>query len=356
VLVLAAVIMVAVVGLLAFAVDSGIFLEARRELYNAADAAALAGIADVPGNNAAALAAAAQYSANVAESPGRAARRLCQLGGGAVPTHTSTIGQLPLAGGGFLHTLTVTTECTAGHIFGRVLGLVTTPIRATAVAAKGSLTSPNCPFPVGADLDLNGPAAGNGYVFDGTTLVPLKLGSVQLGNAHAVAFGDPGGATFRAALSGQCGGTFETGDTIESEPGMMAGPTEQGLSGPPGPLRACTGPAAGRPALCAQTPAPGVSYKVACPDTVAFVLGSPPTPNVVNDSACLRAVPVVSWVNVGGRETMRVVRWALFFVTGYSNSPPNYQSTIWGFFVRAAVLGEMGAYDPSGIPMIRLIR
>jgi hypothetical protein len=354
VLVLAAVVMAAMVGLLAFAVDTGIFLETRRELHNAADAAALAGIIHVPEENADALAAAAQYSFNIAEGPDRIARRLCELGGGTVPTHTSTIGQLPLAGGGFVHTLTVATNCTAGHIFGRVLGLAGAPISTTAVAAKGSLTAPNCPFPVGADLDLNGPGPGDGYVFDATTLVPLKLGSVQYGNAHAVAFGDPGGATFRDWLAGQCGGTFETGETVDSEPGMMVGPTGQGLTGPPGPLRDCTGPA--QPALCAQRPAPGVTYRAACPDTVAFVLGSPPTPDVVNDSACLRVLPVVEWTNVNGRETMRVVRWAVFFITGYANSPPDYQSTIWGFFVRASVLGEMGAYDPNSVPIIRLIR
>ena len=354
VLVLAAVIMAAMVGLLAFSVDTGIFLEARRELSNAADAAALAGISDLPADNAAALAAAARYSADIAENPDAIARRLCEIGGGTTPTHTSTIGQRPLAGGGFVHTLTVTTECTAGHIFGRVLGLATTPISATAVAAKGSLTAPNCPFPLGADLDLNGPAPGDGYVFDGTTMISLKIGSVQHGNAHAVAFGARGGAAFRDWLAGQCSGTFRTGETVDSEPGTMVGPTGQGLTGPPGPLRSCTG--AGRPALCAQQPAPGVPYEAACPDTVASVLGSPPSPVVLRDSACLRVLPVVDWTGVHGRETMQVVRWAVFFITGYANDPPDHKAEIWGLFVRTSVLGDMGAYDPNSVPVIRMIR
>lgn len=45
---MAAVAMVAMVSLLAFVVDAGMFFVIRRELQNAADAAALAGAADLP--------------------------------------------------------------------------------------------------------------------------------------------------------------------------------------------------------------------------------------------------------------------------------------------------------------------
>ena len=41
---LAAIFMVAMVGMLAFVVDAGFFLVARRELQNASDAGALAGV------------------------------------------------------------------------------------------------------------------------------------------------------------------------------------------------------------------------------------------------------------------------------------------------------------------------
>ena len=145
---LAAVVLVAMTGLLAFVVDAGIFFMIRRDLQQAADAAVLAGAPYRVEDLGKAYLLAQEYANANTRAPGSAAARLCVLGQGVAPWHTISHGQRAL-NGGTIYTLTVTTRCVAGHTFGRILGLANTPISATATAAMISTfpppTSPSSP-------------------------------------------------------------------------------------------------------------------------------------------------------------------------------------------------------------------
>jgi Flp pilus assembly protein TadG len=141
-LVLVAVAMIALVGLLAFVVDAGMFWEVRRDFQSAADAAALAGVGQLP-NSSAAISLAQSY----ADINAPAARALCAQS----PT-SSNGGVVAVVGwdsASSVYTLTVTISCPTGYSFGRILN-ISSPmtISASATAALGSVAAADCPFPM----------------------------------------------------------------------------------------------------------------------------------------------------------------------------------------------------------------
>jgi hypothetical protein len=138
VLPLAALAMIALVGMLAIVVDGGMFWEVRRDLQSGADAAVLAGVVMLPGSPTDAVNQATAYAANNA----RVAARLCAQ----APTTVATPGWDAQSQ---VYTLTVTVSCPTGYTFGRILNLFTPmTVSASATAALGSVSAAACPFPL----------------------------------------------------------------------------------------------------------------------------------------------------------------------------------------------------------------
>ena len=335
---LAAVVMVAMVGLLAFVIDAGIFLTVRRDLQHAADAAALAGVPYRVDDLGKAYLLAQEYATANAQAPGAVAARLCVLGEGEAPSHTISDGQQAL-GGGTVYTLTVTTRCVAGYTFGRILGLTNTPISATATAALGALKTAACVAPFGVDdvSDQPGKPPPFGYAFG--EVVRLKIGDMAGGNSHILALDGRGASAYKDWLAGNCGpgASQSIGDTdqMDSEPGKKTGPTEQGLE------------------ARGLVKNPGSPYTLDCPDNLADV--APGGVVARPESVCLAAVPIVdSWVDVNGRSQMAIKGFGLFFIVGYLKAGSDMY--IDGAFVRSTVVGDIAAYSDFGTTVARLIR
>ncbi|MBI4491270.1 MAG: hypothetical protein HY690_00550 [Chloroflexi bacterium] len=344
VIALAVIVMVAMVGMLAFAVDVGRFWETRRELQNAADAGALAGVSQLPGDPDAANDLALQYADTTATT---SAIRLCR----ETPTHEVTQGTFDLSGGGFVYTLSVTSRCTDDYTFGRVLNLTSMPIEATATASLGSLRVSDCPLPFGVQ-DLNGDADGDGnWANDGFgypfgEIVPLKVDESEKGNFHAVDYGD-GGKTYREALA-DCskGKVLQEATTVPSETGGMTGPTRQGLEDRG--LEDCGGP--GEPDLCSYNK----QYVLACPDNLDDIATSDGELKPGAKSICLGVVPIVKFWEISGKKYMDILGFGLFFITGYAEDGPD--KYVEGAFIKGTVLGDIGGYSEYGTTVFRLTR
>ncbi len=136
---LAVVAMVGIVAMLAFVIDAGSFFIVRRELQNAADAAALAAVAmcpcptSAPANRAQARFIAQQYvSANAFDI-----EQLCRHAVLFVPASDVAFGTRHLTPSGTTDAVTVTVRCEADYTFGRILNLQHRTIAAHATAAIG---------------------------------------------------------------------------------------------------------------------------------------------------------------------------------------------------------------------------
>jgi uncharacterized membrane protein len=131
--------MVGMVAMLAFVIDAGSFFIVRRELQNAADAAALAAVAMCPcppaavANRAQARLVAQRYvSANAFD-----AEQLCRHRVLFVPDTDVSFGSSHLTSVGTSDSVIVTIRCEADYTFGRILNLQHRTIAAHATAALG---------------------------------------------------------------------------------------------------------------------------------------------------------------------------------------------------------------------------
>ena len=109
-------------GMTAMAIDVGLLFEDRRHMQNTADAAALAGVAELPGNPAAAKSQAASWAAKHGLSSGEIKK--IEVRTTAYPNDT----------------LYVEVERQFSWVFGRVLGKRTSVVPASAAAQVGSLS------------------------------------------------------------------------------------------------------------------------------------------------------------------------------------------------------------------------
>jgi len=109
-------------GFTAMAIDVGLFFEDRRHVQNTADAAALAGVAELPGNPAAAKSRAAQWAAKHGVTAGELKK---------IEVRTTDYPN---------DTMYVEIERQFSWVFGRVLGKTTSAVPASAAAQVGSVS------------------------------------------------------------------------------------------------------------------------------------------------------------------------------------------------------------------------
>jgi hypothetical protein len=202
--------MVVILGFTAMAIDVGIFLHERRDLQNAADAAALAGAAELP------------------ESPGEAEAKAHEW---------ADKNGIDIAGGE-LDLVEVTTTYVTNDtvrvrvtretpfVFGRVLGLTSETMHATGVSRVGSpsVATNAMPWALRESRKLDAEAAGYGE--------PVVLMESEHGGASG-AFGGLclgahcGASDYRDAI--QDGAEASLDEPYEMAPGVMPGPTDQGV-------------------------------------------------------------------------------------------------------------------------------
>jgi hypothetical protein len=136
---LAAVSIIAMVSMLAFVVDAASFFIIRRELQNAADAAALAGVAlcPCPPNDAAARAMADQYVRLNAPNAEKLCRHRVAFDPSPSGSDVAFNSRILTPTGSASPTMSITVRCQADYTFGRITNLLSRTISAHATAALG---------------------------------------------------------------------------------------------------------------------------------------------------------------------------------------------------------------------------
>jgi len=324
-LVLAALAMVVILGFAAMAIDVGLFLHERRELQNAADAAALAGVQELPYSSAEAEARAQEWAVNNGVNLAEGELEAIQV----TTTYAAN------------DTITVRVQRDVSYIFARVLGFTSDTMRADATARVGSPSWADNVMPWSL---LKSAQEGVTY----NTEVTLKYSSQEgaSGDYGSLALG---GITGKDAYRDSILNGAETcvGCVEQTEPGNMVGPTEQGL----------------KDRLAANNPACEDFEDVFEPDGDGWRFDNdecnPWEEEGVNSKRVI-LIPVIDDPD-GGRDQVTVIRFALVFLTNDADDnicPTGKECDVKGIFVKAYddIGSLIGPYDPgSDMRFARLV-
>lgn len=256
----------------ALSLDAGRAYILQQGLKTAADAAALAGAQDLPGNAGQAQADAA----TAAEANGVSAYNV----------------QSSVSGSN--QTITVTTTGSVSYFFAPIFGIHQSTVNQTSAATIGPIGEVQGavplgvfqqPFTYGQTYTLKAGAGGGTTGDYGALSLPSSNGSLSGGGESGDGSGDNGASQYENNLANGDQYILAVGEQIQTEPGDMVGPTDQGLA-----------------QRISQDPGATAS-------TVA--VGSPRTllVPVLSDSGCTK----------GGRTTVTVVGFAAFFLQSVSN-------------------------------------
>lgn len=216
VVVLVAIMLVAILGMAALAIDVGSFYRAQRQAQTAADAAALAASQDLPTGTAAAQTDGTTYATT--NDPGA----------------TVTV-QTPYAGSATKVKVTINT--TAPSYLGQLFGVTKAYISATAVAGGTGSTTPSAVFAKDTNCNNQGVTAdGSGYTIIGGThgngSVFINGSSLNMGT---LTYGGPNGCSLTSHGSGNTFG----GGTPTADPNNEPWPIDYSTMSFPSPP-ACT--------------------------------------------------------------------------------------------------------------------
>jgi hypothetical protein len=390
-----AAVIVAIVGTLAFVIDLGFQMEVRRQLQNAADAGALAGVVLLPDNQSGSIDQARQFAyagTNAAVNDricGPAVSPLPDAGAAAPAGHPTVYfkavpGQKTVTGG-YVYTLTVTMECTTQFSFGRLLHLDTAPIRASATAAKGSPKYVSCTFPMAVyDSDGNPSNGLQDAPWDGSQtyqvgqFYPMYMKGDNTSNSNAGALDAGSGANdIRNAIANNCGGgqqiVFNSGCSVtapcaNTKTGIMSGPIEQGLTfstgqWPNGRMLSCgSGPYCPGGSNASQLngisePGGGaisITADLTCAQQFSDVVNADGTVKAGQaNSPCLATVPITSnFITQNGNQPVHVEGFAMVFLAAYQKSG---EVLAVQFVKNFEVQSDVGAYNPLGTFAVALI-
>ncbi len=211
-LVLAALAMVVILGFAAMAIDVGLFLHERRELQNAADAAALAGVQELPYSSAEAEARAQEWAINNGVNLAEGELDTIQV----TTTYAAN------------DTITVRVQRDVPYIFARVLGFTSSTVHATGVARVGSPTIATgaMPWALRESYKEMAEAAGYGQPVVLMEKPPLgasgKFGALCFDGTHC------GDSTYRGTIVQ--GTEVDLEESYYMKTGVMPVPTEKALA------------------------------------------------------------------------------------------------------------------------------
>jgi len=257
VLVLAAAIMVSILGSTALVVDLGGLALERTRLQNACDAAALAAARSLPSRSWAEFRA-YQYLALNRVLPGEAEVRFNS-------ENTK---------------VTINASRRKSHFFARIFGHQSSRVSATATATYGSVSAVTGLVPFGIpDQTLT-----YGVEYQ------LKAGSHDdygSGNYGALAFEFQGASSYENNLKYGYNGKIKVGDWVSTEPGNMSGPTKR-----------------------------GVNYRLnQCPHSPRCTID-----HYHQDCPRIMIVPIFDPTDLSGRDEVRIVGFGVFLLKGVEGS------------------------------------
>lgn len=197
---LAVLAMSGLIGFAAVVVDIGLLFVNRAELVNIADAAALAGVQDLPGSRNYAVSNAKSYA-------GRNGR--------AGDTVAATVANDDLS-------ITVQARRTVPLGFAKIFGLSSYTVGASAKATVRPLKSASGIVPFGI--------VWQDFQFGQRYSLKEGAGSGYHGNYGALALGGNGASTYRNNIKYGYDSELKIGDWVSTEPGNMSGPTSDGVN------------------------------------------------------------------------------------------------------------------------------
>ncbi len=297
VLILFAIAMVALTGFAAISLDAGWMYATHARLSNIADAAALAGADYLPDDPGMAYAvaldcavqngiAAADVQVSITENNTR------------IDVHLQGPAELRFASVGGSKKVTLPAD-SAGAIY-----VVTGVVGAVPFGVESA------PFVYGREyaikLGPNGTSDGDATSYSG--------------NFHAMALATSGASQYRSFVETGYPGLLTVGQSIDTEPGNMAGPTSAGV-------------------------------QTRMNETAGDTFGSHPV-----NSARVMLLPIVDSFDVNGRKSVTIRGFAAFFLEGFDSSG---SGTVYGRFMRYHTSGQVSAYRPDldyGVRMAKLVR
>lgn len=252
VIVLLALMMTVLLGSCALVVDVGMAYVQKAKLQNVVDASALAGAQELP-DTTSALNVANQYISLNGYSPS--------------DIDVSFINDN--------NTISVTGSKTINYVFAKVLGFNTGNLNATAAATVSTIGGVSGVVPLGVEKQS--------FVYGQTYTLKNGGGSGNTGNYGALALGGTGASVFKSNLEDGYSGTLTVGQSVDTEPGNMKGPTDT-----------------------------GASNRINIDPTATFNTVQKGSPRIV-------VMPVMDTMDVNGRKPVTIVGFAVFFIESCSD-------------------------------------
>lgn len=266
-------------GVVAMGVDITVFYWTWSRMQSAADSAVLAGAASLPDSPSLAIAAATAYA----------------KANGMIASEITT----PVVAGNAL-SISITLTRVVPYYFGRVLGMISSPVVTKATANLLNSGSATGALPIGLSIQTT-------YSFGQS--ITLHQGGVGPGNWDGLALGCTGAACYSNNLASGYDGTITVGDILTSEPGKKTGPTSSGID-----ARVSAGISAD----------PGGTW----------------SDHTLTD-ARVGIVPVVDWTGCNGRCQVPVKGFAAVWITGANGS--DISAVFIGALAVGAVPSQVGA-------------
>jgi Flp pilus assembly protein TadG len=294
VMVIAALLLVTLMAVAAIVIDVGQLYVTRSRLQAAADAAALAGA----------------YSLINDRNEVIASQQAAKYVTSNLSTQYTYNPQSILA----TNTFTVNLSSQVKFFFAPVIGIQNSTVTASATAAANTIIGINNVVPLGVVQQQ--------FQFGQQYTLKYGAGGGQTGNYGALALGGNGASRYRDNIKYGYSGEVKVGDVLTSEPGNMAGPTDQGVSY--------------RKSLCTH----GCSYLTQI------------------EANCPRVViaPVIDAFPSHGRSSVTVMGFAAFFVEDTKDSSSKGQKDVIGRFLKWSAIGEGGNGANFGLVNAKLIK
>jgi Flp pilus assembly protein TadG len=283
-----ALILPVLLGVMSLSADVGVFYLNWLRLQKAADAAALAGAGYLPYDTATAITTADNY----AMSNGMAASEIIS---------TSVAGDDM--------SISITLRRVVPAYFARLLGLVGGPVTAQATAGLLPVSSVNSLVPIGIDSRTT---------YSPGQTVTLMEGQIGPGNWGPLALGGSGASTFEANVENGYVGKVSIGDLLNTETGVMAGPTRSAFN-----ARLSAG----------QTADPSGTYE-----------------NHTLTDARVATVPMVDFANINGKSQVPVIGFAELWLVSMDN-----KENITTYFIKQVADGQPGSGEGCGFGACQVV-